>query len=124
MCFIWQCPFKFSLVWVQDYRREKSSGIGVDGLDVLLIPQTPNASPHSINPTWRGRGGGGARGVGGWGGALGGGVLEECYAHMDTYTHVGTSITVGKKWAFQSSKPDLTSFFYFNGKIIEQLPRS
>ena len=43
-----------------------------------------------------GEGGGGARGVGGWGGALGGGVLEEHRVHMHTYTHVGTRITVGK----------------------------
>ena len=52
----------FPLVWLQGYGGEKSSGIGVDGHDVLLIPHTPNASPHPTNPTWgraRREGGGG-----------------------------------------------------------------
>ena len=44
----------FFLVWVQDYGREKSSGIGVDGHDAFLMIHTPNAPPHSTNPTWRG----------------------------------------------------------------------
>ena len=82
----------FPLVWVQDYGGEKSSGIGVDGHDVLLIPHTPKASPHPTNPTWGvggWGGGGGARGVGGVGwGIGGGGVLEEYRVHMHIYTHV------------------------------------
>ena len=57
----------FPLVWVQDYGGEKSSGIGVDGHDVLLIPHTPNASPHPTTPHQPHVGGGlgGAREVGG-----------------------------------------------------------
>jgi hypothetical protein len=39
-----------------------------------------------------GRAAGGARGIGGWGGVLGGGVFQEYYE----YTHGGTRITVGK----------------------------
>ena len=56
---------------VQDYGREKSSGVEVDGYVVLLIPKahTPNAPTHPTNPTWGGGGGlVGARGVGGVGG--------------------------------------------------------
>ena len=66
----------FPLVWVQDYGGDKSSGIGVDGHDGLLIPHTPNASPHPPNPTWGGerKGGwgtwGGGGGVGHWGGGV------------------------------------------------------
>ena len=80
----------------------KKSEIGVDGheSDVLLIPHTPNASPHPTNPTWRGGGEGGVGHVG-LGGGVGhwrGGVLEEFRVHMNTYTHVGTRITVGKNW--------------------------
>ena len=93
---------------------KKSPGIGVDGHDVLLIPHTPNASPHPTNSTWGGAGReGGARGVGGvegWCGALGGGVLEEYRVHMHTYTHVGTRITVGKQLEIKNQE---TIFNYF-----------
>ena len=46
------------------------SGIGVDGLDVLPIPQSQNALPRPTNSTWEGRVG--HVGFRGWGGALGG----------------------------------------------------
>ena len=82
-----------------------SSGIAVNGHDVLLIPHPPNAPPDPTNPTWGGRGGGEARRVGGVGWVIGGGgVLEEYPVHMHTctYTHVGTRITVGKNWKFSN----------------------
>ena len=51
---IWQHPFSvFPLVWVQDYGREKSSGIGVDGQDVLLIEDAYGvSSPHPHSPRY------------------------------------------------------------------------
>ena len=60
--------------------------------------------PHHTPPTPRvGGGGGGACGVGGCGGALEAWVLDEYRIHVQTYTHVGTRITVGKNWEFQKS---------------------
>ena len=50
---------------------------------------------HDTPPTPRGEGAGredGAHWVGHWGG----GVLADYRAHVHTYTHVGTRITVGK----------------------------
>ena len=69
-------------------------------MDTMFFQVThpPNAPPQPTNP----KGGGGDGrvghlGLGGWGGALRGGVLEEYRVHMHIYTHVGTKITVGKK---------------------------
>ena len=63
-------------------------------------PHPPYTPPHPPQPhvLGGGRGGGvGHVGLGGWGGGLGGGVWEEYRVYIDTYTHVGTKITVGKK---------------------------
>ena len=76
---------------------KKSSGVGVDGHDVLLIPHAPSASPHPTNPTGGAGRGVGHVGLGGWGGALGAwGIRILCmYAYI--HTLVGTRITAGKK---------------------------
>ena len=86
------------------YRGEKSLGIWVDGHDVLLIPHTPNSSPHPTNPT---------------GGGVGreGGVLEEYRVHMHTYTHVGTRITVVENRKSSDSISDSTVLGNFTGKL-------
>ena len=43
----------FHLVWVQDYGGEKSSGIGVDEYDVLLIEDAYGvSSPHPHSPRY------------------------------------------------------------------------
>ena len=70
----------FPLVWVQDYGREKSSGVGGDGHDVLLISHIPML--HHTPPTPR---------VGGWGReggwALGGWGIRRIlctYAYIET----------------------------------------
>ena len=74
----------FPFGWYQVYGGEKSLGIGVAGHDVLLIPQTPNASPHPTNPTWGGGGGEGGSGTCGWG--VGWGMREILckYAYIHT----------------------------------------
>ena len=66
--YIWHRPLVFPLVSMPDYGREKSSEIGVDGHDVLLVPHPTKAPPHPTKPTWgSGEEGWGTWGWGGWG---------------------------------------------------------
>ena len=83
----------FPLVLIWDYGAEKSSGIGVDGHDVRLIPQPPNAPPHPTNATSRGRGcpagrRDGAREVGGLGWGIGGLGYEKNIVYISIHTHM------------------------------------
>jgi hypothetical protein len=56
-------------------------------------------------------------GLGGWGGALGGGVLEEYRVYVHIYIHVGTRIKVGTNWEFLKSLSGLTVFNNSTGKM-------
>ena len=56
-------------------------------------------------------------GLGGWAGHWGGRVLEEYRVYIDTYTHVGNKITVGKKWKSLDSISDSTVVGSFTGKL-------
>jgi hypothetical protein len=103
------------------------SEIGVDGHDVLLIPQSPNAQPQLTNSTW---GGGGEGGWGKWGWGVGGtlgavGYEKNIVYIICTHTHMLVAgLQWEKNWKFFNCNLYATIFYNFSGEMDENSVRS